>query len=329
MLAVLAGCILVMGQINDNHYKVLKEEVSKKGQDVTAWELYPKSVEGVKVEEVHRRGLQGFHLVPEVKKHPGIILCYGGSEGSPNFLGARRFAEEGFETMALFFFGQDHQPKSLREVPLEEFEDVKSYLADAGVEGPIYVYGGSKGAEYALQLAVHYPEIEKVVAVAPASHTFSGLDPKENGSSWTYKGKELPYVDVQRSSFPLFVKNILFPLLTRGPIDFEPSYNSALDKNPKAAQTRIALEQTKAKILLVAGGEDRVWPSERMAKELQTARPQGTTLLIYPKAGHIFDGDGVVYGGGILMKTGGSAEENRKAWEDSDGKILAFFASAS
>ena len=55
--------------------------------------LYPRNIEGVNVKYVDEGRCQGFHLIPEKKTYEGIVICYGGSEGSPNFYEAQRLAK--------------------------------------------------------------------------------------------------------------------------------------------------------------------------------------------------------------------------------------------
>ena len=68
--------------------------------------------------------MQGFRFVPKEKSHKGLVICFGGSEGSPNFENAKRLAKDGYETLALFMFGMKNQEQTLRKIPLEQYEDV-------------------------------------------------------------------------------------------------------------------------------------------------------------------------------------------------------------
>ena len=159
-------------------------------KDVTNISLYPTDIDGVDVTYVDEGRMQGFRFVPKEKSHKGLVICFGGSEGSPNFETAKRLAEEGYETFALFMFGMKNQEQTLRKIPLEQFEDVLSYInKNIKDNKPISVLGASKGAEYALNLASKYPEIENLILMAPSSYNFAGLDFKDYGSSLTYKGK--------------------------------------------------------------------------------------------------------------------------------------------
>jgi dienelactone hydrolase len=58
----------------------------------------------------------------------------------------------------------------------------------------IAIFGGSKGAELALLAASRNPAIRAVVAIAPSSVIYQSITGgKQESSSWTAGGKELPY----------------------------------------------------------------------------------------------------------------------------------------
>lgn len=197
IIFILVVLVFILRIYNDHKYKdnnALKFPEYYK--DVTNISLYPTDVDGIDVTYVDEGRMQGFRFVPKEKSHKGIVICFGGSEGSPNFETAKRLAEEGYETFALFMFGMKNQEQTLRKIPLEQFEDVINYInKNIKDNKPISVLGASKGAEYALNLASKYHEIDDLILMAPSSYNFAGLDFKDYGSSWTYKGKELPYID--------------------------------------------------------------------------------------------------------------------------------------
>ncbi|WP_406895921.1 dienelactone hydrolase family protein [Dietzia sp. 179-F 9C3 NHS] len=63
--------------------------------------------------------VRGFHLRPDVIRHRGVVLVWGGSEGGPDFPHAELLAREGHEVLSLFYFGQPEQPEQLNRVPVE------------------------------------------------------------------------------------------------------------------------------------------------------------------------------------------------------------------
>lgn len=127
-----------------NDYKYGKDSLTTAEyyNDVTNLSLYPKKINGVDVRVIDEGTFQGFHLIPERKLHKGIVICYGGSEGSPNFEEAQRLAKNGYETLAVFMFGMKNQQKTLVKIPLEQFEDVLKYV-NKNIEEKNTYYGFS------------------------------------------------------------------------------------------------------------------------------------------------------------------------------------------
>ena len=230
---ILLALVFILRIYNDHKYKDTNALKSPEYyNDVTNISLYPTDIDGVDVTYVDEGMMQGFRFVPKEKSHKGLVICFGGSEGSPNFETAQRLAEEGYETFALFMFAMKNQEQTLRKIPLEQFEDVINYInKNIKDNKPISVLGASKGAEYALNLASKYSEIDNLILMAPSSYNFAGLDFKDYGSSWTYKEKELPYIDIKKSSFSSFLKNIIVPNIIKSPISYKETYSSAIEKD--------------------------------------------------------------------------------------------------
>lgn len=268
--------------------------------------------------------MQGFRFVPKKKSHKGLVICYGGSEGSPNFESAKRLAEEGYETFALFMFGMKNQEPTLTKIPLEQFEDVINYInKNIKDNKPISVLGASKGAEYALNLACKYPEIDNLILISPSSYNFAGLDFKDYGSSWTYKGKQLPYIDTKKSSFSSFLKNIIVPTIIKSTISYKETYKSAIEQDPSSPEKLIPVKNVNANILMIVGEDDLMWDSFAMAKKIKEQNPNAK-IYSYKGAGHIFAGNGVLNLGKIRIATGGTIEGNEKARSESRKTIDAF-----
>ncbi|AMB93713.1 acyl-CoA thioester hydrolase/BAAT C-terminal domain-containing protein [Aerococcus sanguinicola] len=322
---VLFAFILIVRKFNDYSYK--NTSTPSTGQyyrDVTNIDLYPTAIKGVDVNYIDEGRLQGFRLTPQQKKHKGVVICFGGSEGSPNFEMAQRLSQEGYETFALFMYGMNNQEKSLVRIPLEQFEDVLAYLDKTVIDkGPISVIGASKGAEYALNLASKYPEISNLVLIAPASYNFSGLDFENYGSSWTYEDEELPYIDIRKTSFRSFLTKVILPSIVKAPISYKETYTSAVEQDPLNKQKMIPVKDVKANILMIAGEEDAMWDSAKMASEIKQRCP-GAELISYKDAGHVFAGNGILDTGAMRIRTGGSLEGNQQAQKDSDQAIDKF-----
>ena len=325
VVIILLALVFILRVYNDHKYKATEAlKLPEYFKDVTNISLYPTDIDGVDVTYVDEGRMQGFRFVPKEKTHKGIVICFGGSEGSPNFENAKRLAEEGYETFALFMYGMKNQQQTLRKIPLEQFEDVISYInKNIKDNKPISVLAASKGAEYALNLASKYPEIDNLVLIAPAAYNFAGLDFKDYSSSWTYKGEELPYIDIKKSSFSSFLKNVLVPAITKSPISFKDTYNSAIEKDSTIEEKLIPVKDVKANILMIAGEDDLMWDSLAMANKIKEQN-LSAKIYSYKGAGHIFAGNGILDLGKIRVATGGTAEGNEKAKSESRKTIDDF-----
>lgn len=314
-------------KINDIRYKPKGYDPSKP-YNARNLSQYNTDIDGVLVSRVIGDYMNGFRLLPEHKTHKGVLVTFGGSEGSPSYEVAELFAKEGYEVLALFFFGMDNQQPDLVNVPLDFFKEVLAYIdenvdahSDKETPGktPITVYGASKGAELALNLAVIYPEIDNIVVMAPGAWSFMGL-PEQFGremyASWTLGGKEVTYIDMSKGDLKV-AANLFLDFLLNRPIDYRPGYESASMKDPNSELARIKVENTKANILIFAGGDDKMWHSEVSAKIIQEHRPKHTDVHIFEGAGHIFALGEYIYSPGMILEMGGSAEANKKAAESS------------
>lgn len=155
----------------------------------------------------------------------------------------------------------------------------------------IALMGGSKGAEMALLSTSLLPWVKSVVAIAPSDLVWEGfamdrlLEAGRYGS-FSYQGKALPFtpnagLDKASATTP----PVLAPIYVEG--------RKVYPERAKAA--RIAVEHFKGKLLLIAGGDDQMWPSAEMASNIVASRRAAgldTELLSFPKAGHLVGGDG-------------------------------------
>lgn len=315
LIITIAMTMLVFTLRFYNDYKYGKDSLTSAEyyNDVTNLSLYPKKINGVEVRVIDEDTFQGFHLIPEKKTHKGVVVCYGGSEGSPNFEEAQRLAKEGYETLAVFMFGMKNQQKTLVKIPLEQFEDVLKYV-NKNIEGktPITVLAASKGAEYALNLATKYDEISNLVLIAPSAYTFAGLDFDNYGSSWTWKGKEIEYVDIKNSSFLTFIKNIIVPIIIKSPVQYKAIYDNAAEQDLERARKLIPAQNIKANILMIVGEDDQMWGSYEMAKIIQSYN-KNAIISSHKNAGHIFEGNGVLNTPNMRIRLGGTSDGNKKA----------------
>ena len=169
-------------------------------------------------------------------------------------------------------------------------------LLQARTGGRIGALGLSKGAEAVLLLAVRDPRIEGVVAVSPTSVVWANVGPGTDGqsyprrSSWTWKGEPVPFVPYDESWTPAEAEG--------EPRSHRTHYEQSRQTNAEAARAAaIPIEQSAADVVLIAGGDDQMWPSLDFAEELAARRASAgrpTRIVSSSDAGHRprFPGEG-------------------------------------
>ncbi|WP_424862251.1 acyl-CoA thioester hydrolase/BAAT C-terminal domain-containing protein [Streptomyces sp. MMS24-I29] len=225
------------------------------------------------------------------------VLVLSGSSGRIETERCRLLAREGMTALSFRWFGGVGQPPGICEIPLETFAPAIEVLRAYGARR-IGVLGTSKGAEAALHLSVLLPGIDAVVAVSPTSLTWANVGPGNDGrerpyrSSWTWRGEPLPFVPYDDSWAPDPAPPEGAPVAVRGL--YEHSRRTFADRLGAAA---IAVEDSPADLVLVAGGDDAMWPSLPQAEELAARRRAAglpVRLIRAADAGHRprFPGEG-------------------------------------
>lgn len=282
------------------------------------------------VEEINEGLVQGYHLRANQKSQNGAIIIFGGSEGGCNYEKAEILAAHGFEVLALFIFGKPNLPKELKEVPLEIFVEAMAIIKQTFQSPtPLIVIGESKGAELALLLgSIYSEEIDKIVGIVPSSYVFYGLGNMDHeASSWSRNGVPIPYVSLMRlrksfhfsTVFPF--ATYLFKTIRKKPVSFRRLYELCVKLSDQQEDARIKIEDFKGDLLLIAGEQDLLWPSDQMVKEIQKSRqPLPTEVIIYEKAGHAIGGP---YATRTLI-LGGDEESSKVCFQSMMAAIKSF-----
>ncbi|MFF7632865.1 acyl-CoA thioester hydrolase/BAAT C-terminal domain-containing protein [Kitasatospora sp. NPDC008050] len=217
-------------------------------------------------------------MEPATGTGTGVVVL-AGSSGRVDRQRARLLAEQGLLALAVRWFGGPGQSAGICEVPLETFVEAVDLLRSHGAER-IGILGSSKGAEAALLTAVHEPRVHAVVAVSPTSLVWCNVGPGLDGrdrpwrSSWTWQGQPLPFIPMDGDSWQP-VEQGEGPVAIRGWCELsERTYARRLDA------AAIPVEKASADLLLVAGGDDAMWPSLRYA-ELLAARRRAAGLPVH------------------------------------------------
>ena len=230
--------------------------------------------------------VQGTAVRPADAPSPTGVLVLAGSSGRVDIERARLLARHGALALALQWFGGPGQCPGICEIPLETFTTAIDWLVEQGSQR-IGIVGLSKGAEAALLVAVRDPRVDAVVAISPSSVSWANVGPGYDGadypyrSSWSWEGQPLPFVPYDET---------WAPPVGQQPVSFRPLYEASLRAYPEAAvAAAIPIERARGDVLLIAGGDDALWPSAIFAETLAArcraaGRPVG--LITYPDAGH-------------------------------------------
>lgn len=235
------------------------------------------------ISEIRLERPEGLLIVPRDARAAALVRA--GSSGRIDEARVRLLAAHGAAALSLRWFGGPGQPPGICEIALETFEPALDRLAD--IHDHLGVVGTSKGAEAALLLAADDSRIKAVVALAPSSVVWANVGPGSDGavrpwmSSWTRHGQPLPFVPYDDTWQP-------------PPGDDPPAYRTLYEQSlrayPKrAADAAIPVERITAEVLVAAGTDDQVWPSDRFAADIWQRRADHgaqTTIVLGAAAGH-------------------------------------------
>lgn len=324
---IIVFIVIVFGVrfVNSNRYsEYISADEASVYSDPANLVLYDTDQENMTVETIEDGNVNGFHLVPDDIKADGVIVTFGGSDGSSNYELAVKLANEGYEVYSLFFFGIGDLPAYIQEVPIDFFEDVLVYIEDnSQSDGPLTVLGASKGAELTLNLATVYDEIDHIILYAPSAYNFFSLDQQNSDdSSWAYEGEALPYLSSRDGNIMETIK-MIGGFIFYTPVSYRPVYNEIMagTDEERLEAARINAEVFEGEGIMFAGGDDLMWDSVRMGEIIHEHAGQ-ITMYEYPEAGHLFTLGRYSGDSAGLIAMGGDEEANQNALEESNVILL-------
>lgn len=209
-----------------------------------------------------------------------LIVGLGGAEGGNSWARdfwkpqRERFLDQGYALLAIGYFGLPNTPATLDRIALDGVHAaIKQAQQDPRVSSEcVILIGGSKGAELALAMAAHYPDIDAVIALAPSDTVFPAHTDAMTTSSWSKDGQPLPFAPMPWSATLDLLGGNLHAVMQR------------VLAQPEAEAARIPVERMQAALLLVAADRDEMWPSMWMAKRLmgrldEAGNPHPRTLI--------------------------------------------------
>jgi dienelactone hydrolase len=235
---------------------------------------------------------RGIFRTPDTDGPFPAVLALGGSDGGTPQYFADLLVPEGFACLSLAYWATPETQPWFTEIPLERIERGLRWLIGRPEirthDGRVALVGVSRGGELALLVASKFPElVGPVVAYTPSSVLWQGFDltlpPGETRSSWVHRGEPLPYIPVPPGAAPT---------QSSAGISWLPMMEPGLNDAEAVDRAAIAVERCTGPVLLVSGGDDRVWPTARMctmlaARMSRHRRGDAIRHLNYPRAGHM------------------------------------------
>ncbi len=196
-----------------------------------------------------------------------MIVVLGGSEGGyvkPSSPLVAELLVAGHRVAPIAYHGATGTPKHLRDISIDAVAARISGLAELSdtPKGCVGVVGISKGGELTLLLASLAKVGDVHVAMTPSDVVWQASHPSlRRKSSWTHAGKPLAFVKYPRFSRATY--KALRDVSQAGDL-----HRLAMRKAKNLEDARIPIERADQPILLQAGAQDALWPTEMMSNRL-------------------------------------------------------------
>lgn len=259
---------------------------------------------------IERRELvNGVRFTPSRPSGAGVLVL-AGSSGRVDERRAELLAATGATCEAVRWFGGPGQPAGPWLVPLETV--IERIAALRATCDRIVLVGTSFGAEVVLATAAVHP-VDAVAAFAPSDVVWAGITGGRQVSHFTHGGGPLAFVP--------FVEDWTS---TTDPPAFRDLYATSFERvDPVRREAATIAVENIPHVVLVAGGDDAVWPSTDHAARISARRERHglmTEVIIDREAGHrtVLPGEDVVTGGMRMARGGTEAADRRlgeRAWE--------------
>lgn len=219
-------------------------------------------------------GFAGHMAEPENKTDKAVIVIMGGEKSIlPGIKIAERFADFGICGLSVSLFGAEGLPDGPDRIPLDMFENVVRFLVEKKGIKSISTYGVSMGSLFAALVAKYIGGVDNVIMVSPSHVPFEGtLDKKHTTghSVVTWHGRELPFVKADFAKYRA-MKYYHDSQTKYRVTGMWKSYRDAYKDKKAEAEADIHIEEQDARVLLLAGTGDEMWPSEYSVKYLENS----------------------------------------------------------
>lgn len=290
--------------------------------------------DGVEALEMKHPELKGDLYSPAGEGAYPSIMILSGSDGGNAAHAAAYLAHKGYLVLALSYFNDEGLNEHLENIDLNYFKEATAYLSNhEKSNGRVNLIGYSKGAELALLLGQTFNSYQSIISGAGSNYITSGM---KGGifapvPGWTLDGEALPYLKMK---FPVsFMFSTIKNYIKKRPFYFLDIWKKSLN-GKKAADHKIDVAGIDAPLLIISGGEDKLWPSTSFSTEMEKERNNDADrYLDYPGAGHFISfpysfnqlpANIHMNVDGMIIDFGGIKRENAYAAEESLEEILDF-----
>ena len=209
-------------------------------------------------------GVQAILYTGNSQNQP-LVVALGGSEGGNAWASEhwkpirKQFTDKGYALLAVGYFGCKGTPKMLDRISIEAvYEAIAAARKSSKVNpGKTAVVGGSRGGDLALLLGSYYSDINCVAAMSASHAVFPGNTQELNNSSWTFGGKELPFIPVNEEAVPFLMKR-----------DLRGTFEAMLKDTAAEARSLIRVENIKGPVLLLSAKQDEIIPAVSMGEKM-------------------------------------------------------------
>lgn len=195
-----------------------------------------------------------------------LIVAFGGAEGGidwhRNHMKSKRdsLIQKGYAILAIGYFNSEGTPKNLDRISLDAISDTIINIAKRNSkinESKIALIGGSRGGELVLNLASRFDHFNAVIAMSTSNVSFPAITWSANTSSWTFKGKDVPYVPAPLKTISPALKGDLYT-----------AHKMMLEDKKALKKAEIEVENINGAILILSGKTDDQWPASEMSDQL-------------------------------------------------------------
>ncbi|MBQ5310987.1 MAG: alpha/beta hydrolase [Oscillospiraceae bacterium] len=245
---------------------------------------------------IKEHGFVGHLSEPDGGSDCAVIIIMGGEQSIlPGRVFADRFADYGITGLAVSLFGAPGLPDSPDRIPVDMFAYAVEYLRKEKHIDRLSIYGQSMGSVFAVLAAQCIGGFENMILVSPTHVPFEGTLADRRTATGrsiaTWQGKDVPFVktDFLAHDMKKYSRHRAAPCKVTGM--WQAFYKAYQDRDA-VRKAWLHPERSGARILLIAGEMDEMWPSALsvMALNAYLERKNYTKdykVVLYPEGSHL------------------------------------------